>query len=126
MRNPIKLMLLAILVLGIIGCIAPKSVMAATSHGYVYGLGTSTGAIRNITVYDNTTHQYEGHGYSLAWGGAWGAPDALRYEVDGLTPGHSYTVTVFPSFFDDSYALSVGGTMGGDGYKWPNMYFNLP
>lgn len=123
MKNLKKLMLLAVLAFCVMACMAAKPACAESSHGYIYGLGTSTGDISSITIYDNTTQQYEGNGYSLAWGGPWGAPSAIRFEADGLSVGHSYTLTVYPNGFDASYAQSMTATETGNGFKWPNMTF---
>jgi hypothetical protein len=66
-------------------------------YGYIYGVGTATGAISSVRVRDNQTGAIY-YGF-VQWSAF--SPQGLRWYCNNLPTNKGYTVTVVPNGFPD-------------------------
>jgi hypothetical protein len=118
MKRSLNIALVLVLVL----CTA-ASAYARNVYGYIFGLGSSKEAIRQIVLTDVTAGPTYGRRYYAdGWGWNLFAPGGLRWYKNGLPENHAYFVDVCSNGMDKRYTgffLSSGSF----DHKAPDIWF---
>lgn len=90
-------------------------------YGYVFGIGSTNAAIKEIRIRDNAT------GF-VHWADGWKwsplAPGGLRWWKNGLPKDRDFTVTVTAAFtYNGSRSVTFRLVGGWGDYKAPNINF---